>query len=150
MKALMEAIKTHLQDDSTLGYVRDTDIYITEDVALIPAATRFPAIAIKDGAIRNEQKLTKNYIQYAQVEITAYQRIVKPEESIMGTHGVLSMASDIITSLIDDRLGFDSGSGQVINVFPVSEGASELFGDESEMIQRKTITMMYTRHKTWS
>ena len=104
MKALMTAIKSHLQDDSTLGYVRDTDIYITEDAALIPAATRFPAIAIKDGAIRNDQKLTKNYIQYAHIEITAYQRIVKPEESIMGTHGVLSMACDIITSLIDDRL----------------------------------------------
>jgi hypothetical protein len=145
MKELVLAVKSRLQTDSNLSYVRDTDIWITEDESILPVHTKFPAIAIKDGAVRNEQMLTGNYLQHAQVRITVYQQVLKSEESIVGTHGVLDMAADVITSLIDNSLSLTG----IQNVFPVAEDASQLFGDEEEMIQRKTIIMDYKRHKTW-
>jgi len=52
----------------------------------------------------------------------------------------------VITSLIGNKLS-ESGA---MNAFPVSEDASQFFGDEEELIQRKTITMQYEIHKTWS
>ena len=146
MKALMLAVKSRLQTDSTLNYVRDCDIWITEDESLLPAAIKFPAIAIKDGPIKNEQKLCKNYVQDAAIKIIVYQQLLKTEEAITGTHGILDMASDVITSLIDNTLSISG----IQNIFPIAESESGLFGDEEEMIQRKTITIIYRRHRTWS
>ncbi|MEW5802689.1 MAG: hypothetical protein AB1847_11375 [bacterium] len=144
MKELLKAIKTHLQADANLSYIRDIDIYITSDDTQIPAAAMFPAIAIKDGSIRNEQMLARNYLQCAEVRITVFQRILRPEESIMGTHGVLAMSGDIVASLIDQKLP------GVQNVFPIAEDPSQsLKDDKQEMIQKKTITFAYTRHKNW-
>ncbi|MEW6378070.1 MAG: hypothetical protein AB1611_00530 [bacterium] len=145
MKELLKAIKTHLQADDTLSYVRDGDISIISDENSIPAAGNFPAIVIKDGPIRNEQMLARNYLQHAEVRITVYQRILKPEESVMGTHGVLAVANDVVTSLIDQKLNLPG----VQNVFPVSEDPSQLYGDKEEMIQKKTITFVFTRHRSW-
>ncbi len=146
MKTLLLAIKARLQSDSTLGYIRDTDIFITENESLIPDCIKFPAIGIKDGSERNTQKLTKNYIQDQQVKIIVYQQVLKSGESITGTHGVLDMASDVITSLIDNKLSISG----IQNVFPTSSDPSELVGDEQEMIQRKTITFTYTRLRNWT
>ena len=143
MKDLLAAIKVQLQAEAS--YVRKNDIYITEDESLIPATTNFPAIAIKDGALRNEQRLAGNYIQHAQVRITIYQRVLKPEESIMGAQGVLVAADDIINSLIGHKLNL----ADVKEAFPVAEDPSQLFVYEEEMIQKKTITFAYTIHKTW-
>lgn len=145
MKSLLLAIKTQLQDDISLDYIPDLSIFITPDEALIPESVNFPAISIKDGLIRNEQKLCKNYIQYAQVRVTVYQRILKQEESIVGTHGVLEMAADVITSLIDKDLGLAS----IQNVFPIGEGESQIMGNENEMLQMKTVIIQYTRLRTW-
>jgi len=145
MKELLKAIKTHLQADANLSYVRDGDIFITSDENLIPAATMFPAIAVKDSSIRNEQRLARNYLQDAEVRITVYQRIINPEDSIMGARGVLSMASDVIASLIDQKLNLPG----VQNVFPITEDPSQTIKDKEQMIQKKTITFSYTRHKSW-
>ena len=145
MKELLKAIKTHLQADTDLSYVRDGDIYITSDENSIPAASMFPAIALKDGSVRNEQRLARNYLQDAEVRITVYQRIIKPEDSIIGTHGVLDMASDVIASLIDQKLNLPC----IQNAFPITEDPSQTIKDKEEMIQKKTITFSYTRHKSW-
>ncbi len=146
MKTLLLAIKSHLQNDINLAYVPDLSIFITPDEMLIPEQTLLPAISIKDGQIKNEQKLCKNYIQYASVKVTVYQRILKQEESIVGTHGVLDMASDVITSLIDEKFSISG----LQNVFPISEGESHIMGSENEMLQMKTVIFQYTRHKTWA
>lgn len=145
MKTLMLVIKAHLQNDTALAYIPDLSIFITPDEQLIPESVNLPAISIKDGQIKNEQKLCKNYIQYAQVKVTVYQRILKQEESIVGTHGVLDMTSDVITSMIDNKLGLTD----IQNVFPVGEGESQIMGRENEMMQMKTINFQYTRHKIW-
>ncbi|MEW6378597.1 MAG: hypothetical protein AB1611_03195 [bacterium] len=151
MKELMTAIKAHLQIDESLCYIRDADIYITEDDAQIPPGCGFPAIEIKDGLIKNEQQLSKQYIQYAQVRLTVFQRIIQPEESIMGSHGVLAIAQDVIASLIDQKLGFTTGNGHILNAFPVGEEPSQTFSSESGgmKIQSKTVVFEYKRHKTW-
>ena len=146
MKELMLVIKSHLQDDITLSYIPDLSIFITPDEQLIPEQTSLPAISIKDGQIRNEQKLCKNYIQYAQIKVTVYQRILKQEESITGTHGVLDMAVDVTTSLIDEKFSISG----LQNVFPIGEGESQIMGRENEMMQMKTIVFQYTRHRTWT
>jgi hypothetical protein len=146
MKVLMLAIKAHLQADITLGYIPDMSIFITPDEQLIPESVNLPAISIKDGSIKNDQKLCKNYIQYATVKVTVYQRILKQEESITGTNGVLDMAADVTTSLIDEKFSIAG----LQNVFPVGEGESQIMGRENEMMQMKTIVFQYTRHITWA
>ncbi len=146
MKTLMLAIKAHLQNDTTLAYIPDLSIFITPDEQLIPEQVSLPAISIKDGSIKNDQKVCSNYIQYAQVNITVYQRIFKSEDSIIGVHGVLEMAADVITSLIDEKFSISG----LQNVFPISEGESQIMGRENEMMQMKTIVFQYTRHKTWT
>ncbi len=146
MKELMLAIKSHLRSDTNLSYVQDESIFITPDEDLIPESISLPAISLKDGQIKNDQKLCKNYIQYAQIKITVYQRILKQEESITGTHGVLDMASDVTTSLIDEKFSISG----LQNVFPIGEGESQIMGRENEMMQMKTIVFQYTRHRTWT
>ncbi len=146
MKDLLLAIKEHLKNDSTLDYVPDNSIYIACDENLIPSYAKMPAIAIKDGNIRNTQQLTKNYNQTAWVRVTCYQQILKEEESMIGTYGVLQMCADVFTSLIDEKLDIAG----VMNVFPTDEEASQTIGDEREMIQKKTIVLQYVIHKTWT
>jgi hypothetical protein len=145
MKELLLAVKSHLQGDPDLGYVQDMSIFITPDEGLIPNQAKLPAISIKDGSIKNEQKLCNNYLQSALVKVTVYQRILKPEESIVGTHGVLEMAADVIASLIGNKLGLPG----IENVFPIGEGESQVMGRENEMMQMKVISFLYMRHKVW-
>ena len=146
MKNLLTAIKTQLQAD--LIYVRDSDIFVTEDEILVPEAVRFPAVGLKDGPVSwsvisqgpsKEQTLT--------VTVIAYVEIIKPEVSIMGDaasgkKGVLEIIDDVRSSLDENTL-----SGQASNAEVVSESASELLGDEETMIQKKSISFKYER---WS
>ncbi|MEW5803725.1 MAG: hypothetical protein AB1847_16650 [bacterium] len=147
MKDLLTAIKTALQEAESLASIRDADIYITEDETEIPPSTMYPAIEIKDGQIKNDQQIGGRYVQYAQVQITVYQRVMQPEQSLMGTKGVLAIAAVINTLLTGNRLGFLTGSGQVMNVFPIGETASQIMIiGETTKIQRKTIFLEYTRN----
>ena len=153
MKDLLLAIKARLQGDTTLGYVRDHDIYITEDEMLIPATVRFPAIAIKDGDSLYQWETNRGYIRNDHVRITAYQSILKPEITIIGSAnftGLLDIIADIFTSLTNYReLILTANGGPAFDsVFPINEEASIMYGDEKEMIQRKTITFGYKRQKT--
>ena len=145
MKELILAIKSHLRSDVNLSYVQDEAIFITPDEQLIPESVTLPAISLKDGSIKNEQKLCNNYLQYAQIKITVYQQILKQEDSITGTRGILDMAADVTTSLIDEKFSISG----LMNVFPVGEGESQIMGRENEMMQMKTIVFEYRRHKTW-
>lgn len=143
MKELLAAIKSQLQTDSTLNYVRDSDIIVTEDEDILPEAIQFPAIALKDGHITNTASTNNRYNQKMQVRIIAYVSIKKPEESIMGDKGILNFMKDIVTSLIDNRLGISS----IFWAFPVAEEESMMFGDESEMIQKKCVIFEYERQQ---
>ena len=145
MKDLLTAIKSQLQTDLT--YVRNSDIYVTEDERLIPEAVKFPAVGLKDGSVeytslgRDEDMQSKLYIK-----IIAYVQLLKPEVSVMGDSatgkkGVLDIIADCIISLKFNKL-----SGIVNRAVPESETESELLADEETAIQMKSVTMLYERY----
>lgn len=141
MKTLLTAIKTALRTDIT--YVRDRDVFVTEDEMILPAAVKFPAIGLKDGSVARKLADKSEIDEDMQVRVSAYSQVFKPEESVMGTKGVLQMAADIITSLDENNLSLAG----MYHAFATSEEPSELFGDEEEMIQKKTVVLQYQRTK---
>lgn len=143
MKSIIAAIKIRLKTDLT--YVRDSDVFATEDENIIPAAVKFPAVGIKDGPITYAIETANQESDELMVDIIAYVQLSKPEASIMGDaaagkKGVLDIIADIKTSLTGYTLG-----GIVEVAVPVSEGESELLADEEEAIQKKRLTMKYER-----
>ena len=101
MKALLTAIKLQLQTDLT--YVRDKDIFVTEDDNLIPSAIKFPAVGIKDGPVVRTEEIG-GMMEYAlTVKIIAYVQLLKPEAAIMGVEVVLSNWAAITPYVLDDR-----------------------------------------------
>ena len=149
MKALLTATKTELQTDLT--YVRNADIFVTEDERLIPSQVKFPAVGLKDGEITYSVEY-QGASESAElfVKAIAYQELRKPEASIMGDtttsqKGVLDIIADIKGSLKDNLL-----SGQANEVWLMSETESELLADENTAIQMKTITLRYVRYGTYS
>lgn len=149
MKGLMIAIKNALRAASSLSYIRDDDIYITEDIEEIPPTVMFPAIEIKDGAIKNESHVSRRYVQYAYVEISVYQRVLQPEESVVGTRGVLAIKDDVITVLRDNKLGFTSGDGQIMHAFDSGEEPAQIVKNGEAKAQRKTVIFEYKRNRTY-
>jgi len=141
MKALLTAIKTALRTD--IKYVRDRDIFVTEDEMILPAAVKFPAIGLKDGSVARKLADKSEVDENMIVRISSYSQVFKPEESVMGTKGVLQMAADIISSLDENNLSLAG----MYDAFATSEEPSELFGDEEEMIQKKTVVLQYQRTK---
>ena len=146
MKSLLTAIKARLQSDLT--YVRDRDIFVTEDEIVLPPATKFPAVGLKDGPVEwSIMSSGPSKQQAMSVMVIAYAGIVKPEASIMGDtatgkKGVLEIIDDVRASLDENTL-----SDEVSNAEVISESAREILLDEEESIQKKTITFRYER---WS
>ena len=145
MKALLTAIKSQLQTDLT--YIRNSDIYVTEDERLIPEAVKFPAVGLKDGRVDYEILGRAEDLEATlYVVIIAYVRLHKAESAIMGDtatgkKGVLDIISDIKTAL-----RFNLFSGDVQEADPISEAESELLADETTAIQMKSLTMRYKRY----
>lgn len=143
MKNLISAIKAQLQTD--MVSVRDSDLFITEDERLLPSSTRFPAVAIKDGAVNYSEATQDQDTVALEVKIIAYVQLHKHEASITGDasgrKGVLDLIADIITSLKYNKL-----SGQADSAFPIFETESELLADEKTAIQMKTVSMRYVRY----
>ena len=146
MKNLLNAIKTQLQTDLT--YIRDGDIYVTEDENLIPESARFPALGIKDGPVTRIELPSEMQEVTLTVILTPFVQLDKPEAAIMGdSHtgkkGVLDITGDIHRSLDENLLGI---TGMQTAFSPREEG-SELFGDEKEVIQKKTIIYQYVKEE---
>lgn len=145
MKALLNSIKSQLQTDLT--YIRDSDIFITEDERMIPEAVKFPAVGLKDGNIEyNVATQGADESSELFVKIIAYVQLMKPEAAIMGDtstgkKGVLDIIADIKESLRENKL-----SGQADEVWIMSETESELLADEETAIQMKSLIMRYVRY----
>jgi len=143
MKALLNNVQPKLQTDLT--YVRDSDVFVTEDERLIPEAVKFPAVGLKDGEVIYTIETGDQETDELFVKAIAYVQLEKPEASIMGDSatgkkGVLDVISDIKASLNDETF-----SGAYEAAIPVSESESELLADEETAIQMKSITMKYVR-----
>ncbi len=148
MNDLLEAIKAELQGYSALSYVGDDDIFIGEESSLPPGLV-LPAVRIEDGDARNEQRICSRYLQYADVDITVMQRENLAGEAITGTSGVNTIAKDIMECLINNRLGFTTGSGQVMDAFPLHVGKSQKVDIAGVKAIKKTITFQYQRNVSW-
>lgn len=144
MKGLLAAIQSQLQRDDDLSMVRDSDIYVTPDEHFVPYSARFPAIAIKDGGIVNKYSTNLKYYQTIKVRISAFVQIMKPEDSIMASTGVLELEEKIIASLVNNDLSLSG----IDYAFVIRQEASEMFGDEKEMIQKKTAVYEYGREQS--
>jgi len=149
VKDLLSAVKSQLQTDLT--YVRESDVYVTEDERLIPEAVKFPAVALKDGEVFYSivSQGASEQSELA-VIVIAYAQLRKPEAAVMGDDstgqkGVLEIVADSKATLKNNLL-----SGQADEVWLVSETASELLADESTAIQMKSITLRYVRYGTYS
>lgn len=147
MKDLLNAIKSQLQTDLT--YVRNSDIYVTEDERMLRDAMKSPAVGLKDGRVDYEiLGRAEDLEAVLYVTIIVYVQLHKPEAAIMGDtstgkKGVLDIISDIKTSL-----RFNLFSGDVQEADPISETESEVIGDDDtkKYIQMKSLTMRYKRY----
>ena len=144
MKTLLLAIQAALRAE--MAGVREADIYITPHENYIPPGVKAPAIGIKDGAVRVMEKAGMSQETRIQVSFVVWVEFFQGEESIIGRanqDGVLDICSDLHGVLAGDTLGVTG----VIWARPVSETASEMFGDGSRGLQRKIITYEYEREE---
>lgn len=147
MQTLISAIKQALQNSDALDYVRDADVYVTEDDLLLPESVRFPAIAIKDGSVTYRIATQNQENDSLLVKIIAYVQLAKPEAAIMGDSasgqpGVLDVMADVRALLKGNRLG-----GIVDSAWPESETESTLLMEsDGQGIQYKTLTIRYERY----
>lgn len=144
MKELILASKAALQ--AALSYIKNRDIYVTEDIRLIRNSGGYPAIGIKDGAIdfstlSSDQDEDSLFITFA-----VYVQLFKPEAGLMGDgskKGVLDVAKDVITTLRNNDLG-----GLVDTALPSSQAGSEILSDGNLAILMVPVTMHYTQFDT--
>lgn len=143
MKSIITKIKARLQ--SQISYVKDSDVYITEDERLLRNQGNYPAIGIKDGGITYNLPAVDTEDDTLNVTVCGYVRLYKPEAAIIGDvstnrKGVLDLLADIKAALTDYNL-----DDSVDLALPESETASELLIDERTAIIKKTLTMRYLR-----
>ena len=144
MKTLLLAIKAELQSKVTA--VLDRDVYITEDLHLIPKAGGYPALGIKDGGTDFALESSINETDTLTVTIAVYVRLIKDEAGIIGDSatnqpGVLDLASEVIAALKDNTLG-----GVVDLALPVSVGESVTLATDNLQVQMAPVTMRFERY----
>lgn len=148
MKELLTAVRSHLRDDVDLSYIADANIFITPDIDIIPFSVSFPAMAIKDGAVR---RIVLTNLEW-EIHYTVYigiLQILKPSDiSVMGAtspriHGVLEISDDLHESLNEELLGI---TGMEMAFPGELESQTETIGYEEDLVlQRKIITYEYQK-----
>lgn len=147
MKTLLLAIKAKVIADFTdLG-----DCEIVADENILPVAARFPFIGLKDGEIERVYGIDQSISRSKKVWIIAYQKILKPEASIVGmitgeeghevvTPGVLDLIESIHTLLDGNLLNLPG----IIDAYCRSESPSEtVFQEMAGLLQKKKILYTY-------
>lgn len=142
MKALLIAAKNKLQID--IDYIKNRDVYVTENIRIIRESGGYPAIGLKDGStgfvVESGDQIEKSLT----IQAVCYVKLYKPEAALMGDYstdekGLLDIADNVIAAL---DTTFD---GAFDTVTPVSIGESELLIDEGQAIQMLPITLRYTK-----
>lgn len=142
MKALLTAIKSKLQAE--ISYVKDRDVYVTEDLRLVRSSGGYPALALKDDGISFLVEAGDQVGETLTVKIGCYVKLHKPEAAVMGDDpagekGLLDIAGDVITST-------DSTLGGIVDLSePVGINGSEMLFDERKGLQFLPVTMRYSR-----
>lgn len=144
MKELISASQTALR--SALAYIKDRDIYVTEDIRLIRNSGSYPAIGIKDGSTGFATYAGDQDDETLSITFVAYVKLSLPEEGVMGNtnrKGVLEIAADIVNTLRNNRFG-----GLVESALPASQAGSEILNVGNLAILMVPVTMQYTRFDT--
>ncbi|MHB1350114.1 MAG: hypothetical protein ACYCYR_09600 [Desulfobulbaceae bacterium] len=144
MLATIQAIKAALQASATLAYVKDKDVYITEDIRMIRASGEYPAFGIKDGGTVYDFQSGDQEEDSLELTIACYVQLLRPEQAIIGTPdgkpGVLKMAEDLVALLKDNTLG-----GTVTQLLPLRAGASEILPEQNRAIQMLPVPFRITK-----
>jgi hypothetical protein len=130
MKQLLTDCKKALRD--TLAYIRNSDIYITEDIRMVRNAGAYPAIGIKDGGFRYGVETSDQGDVTYSVTFAAYVSLTRQEAGIMGVagqKGVLDLATEIIACITGEAF-----NGRFDAVRVISCGESEVIGDETRAL----------------
>ncbi len=144
MKSLLKAIQTQLK--TSIGYVRNGDIYVTEDIRLVRDSGGYPAIGLKDNGTGFGFLSGDDQEDSLGVVIAVYVKLLKQSAGIMGdasssNKGLLEIAADVVADLKDNKLG-----NIVDMALPKNIGASELLVTENLWVQMIPIQIQYTRY----
>ena len=97
MKELLQKIQTEIR--TRVSYIRDVDIFITPHANLIPGGTQFPALGIKDGAVKRHELAGGDSLDKDQaVSLIPYVKMYPGEQSILGGSGfkgILEVVEDL-------------------------------------------------------
>jgi len=144
IKDLLVAVKDEIISSAGLLGVRDVDIYIADDLAVVPSAARYPCIAVKDGDVERH-RYVNCYDAVIEVMVAVYQLLKSGEDALLATDpatlGVLDLATSIRDVLDDNYLNVD---GVYMMDLPSEEG-TELVGPDELGLLRKVITYRYYR-----
>jgi hypothetical protein len=145
MKLLLNAVKTHLQNN--LSYIRESDIYISPHTDYIPDAVKLPCIGIKDGDVERDELFSGCLAERMLVKICVFIRLERSREaSIIGddsNKGLLDIEADIHALLDNNELGLDG----MIHSFCRKSGESSLLLLENSAVQHKILEYEYQRER---
>lgn len=100
MKQLLTDSKAALQ--AALSYVRNSDVYVTEDIRLVRSSGSYPAVGLKDGGIVYGTEASDQGDDTYSLIVCAYVELTRQEAGIMGAagqKGVLDVAKDMVTTM---------------------------------------------------
>ncbi|MBM9605967.1 hypothetical protein [Desulfopila inferna] len=143
MKQLIESTRATIR--TGIGYIKDRDVFVTEDLRLIRNSGSYPAIGIKDGGINFAFESGDQGDESLQLSFSLQVKLAKSEASIMGDDstgsiGVLDMAKDVIALLVDTLpAGIDLA-------LPVSVGESEILSTDNLDIVMLPVVMKFERY----
>lgn len=130
------------------GVMRESDVYITGDLDVLPGDVMLPALGIKDGTVKHKE-LAGGMIEYVlQVQLMLWTEVFKEQEALIGSgnrKGVLEIERDIDVALDEYKYG-DSTIVSAVKFSPSPESQPGNNGDKA--FQRKKITYEITRQTT--
>lgn len=141
MKTLLTNCKARLR--AQIAYIRSSDIYITEDIRLIRNSGSYPAIGLKDGGVQFAALAGDQDEDTLQLTAAAYVSLQQQEAMLIGAagqHGVLDVAEDIIAALKDYTF-----AGSYDTALPLTQGESEILGEDGQAIMMVPVVMQFTR-----
>jgi len=147
MRNLLLSIQQELQNNSTLNYISDDNIYIVDIADYIPKTSKFPLVTIRMKDIRNDQKLLKKYNSLIDIEISIFQRALKVgDATINSKKGILKIEQDVIDILIDNHLE----DSDIINAFPTEQNSGRNIQlNEKDIIVNRKIIFKYNKFLRW-
>lgn len=145
MRDLLLAVQNKLRESSTLFYIKDENIFITEIENYLPNNSKLPLITIKDYGSSNDQQLSRKYYQTSRVLITIFNRLLKVGYFTDSENGILKIEKDIFDILIDNHLNIC----EITNAFPITQELTRNILLGKDNISYKRIIMEYTLFKKW-